>query len=263
MKQTHLPFIATILYALISSCSKSQTQQTFQPTPRVITEYQFENTTDRPLTFDIYQTRSDYNNDSNVYINFIVPAHTRHAISVDSIKENTVYFVDWYDSSFTYTNWGFRDSFTLFTPSNIDTAFSTKNVPIPNNVRLLFLNGHSAGTKWIAINAFGQSQNTLGYISIWNQYHNDKYCEFTFLKDYTSIERYYNTRTFDTTELILPYGTPQVNPIIIAYTLYNMIKSNFTSSAPWNYQYPATNSIDTILIRDLNNGTSFLSMIKM
>lgn len=209
MNVTKLLLTVASVSILATSCQQDQGVKQY--------DYTYTNKTGKDILIDIYPTLQDYNNNTNPYLKGVAVANggTYVIPSSDFVPEQK-YYVDWYSSDYTYTNWqnrqGFYDEFvTAFVPTFQSNWNKLESVN--DYARLVFLNGGAATeSKWVAVDGVAYpGGNYTEWADLPARY---KYRKMTFRKDF-SCALYYQS---DSSDIILndkrtfrtPYlGTPQ------------------------------------------------------
>jgi hypothetical protein len=150
-------------------------------------EYTYTNNTTKDIRVDLYKTLVDYNTQSNLYLSSIVPANGgTYVIPSSEFEANAKYYVDWYSSDYTYTNWqnrlGFFDEFnTGFIPTHQKNYNMLES--INDYARLVFMNGNGTESHWVAIDGVAYpGGNTTSWAELPESY---KYRKLSFYKDFS------------------------------------------------------------------------------
>ncbi|MBL7719556.1 MAG: hypothetical protein JNL72_12015 [Flavipsychrobacter sp.] len=179
-------------------------------------EYTYTNSTANDIRVDIYGSLEDYNNNRNLYMSGIATANGgTYVVPSSEFEANKQYYVDWYSSDYTYTNWQNRQGFyDEFSTGFIPTYQKNRNAlqSVTDYARLVFLDGgNGTETRWVAVDGVAYpGGNTTEWADLPENY---KYRKMTFRKDF-SCTLYYkdDAGLFRNSKLTFrnPYqGTPQ------------------------------------------------------
>ena len=107
----HLAGILFMTAISLTACHKYELQ--------TVSTYSFTNATGARITFDIYGSKADYNNNRNVTAKYYMEPGATQTISLNVLQ---TYWIDWYTSDYLFNNWAISDNGT--------TSFA----PFPNPI---------------------------------------------------------------------------------------------------------------------------------
>lgn len=139
------------------------------------------------LTFDIYRSRDDYNNNRNVVSTYrLMPNEDKE---IPSVQPNSKYYVDWYNDEYLVTNWIRNDvEFTSDENGVLDIGVFQQD---GHRIRLLLLEGNGTSSEWNAIDIVhvASPHSTYDWKNLAAYKKNKK---FVFYKDETVVYTYTN-----------------------------------------------------------------------
>lgn len=248
-----------VLLICLCACNKKSNSESID----TLTIY---NKFSQEMFVNIYATKERYNNNSNGY-KYVVPANGELAIRFNPFANDTSYFIDWYNSDFTITNWGKTESRFNPTGNNTDKYILELNnanaTSYTSASRAVWLNGTKTITRWKSVDVYGRGRNG-NLIPISNFLNDDqKFFEVDVRKDFTgSYRRILSNGKPYSEELIFTPGYLPLTDKAMLKTVRNepvvLLTSNF-STATTDY-YSASN--DTILAYMAIDTLTFFKMVR-
>jgi hypothetical protein len=229
-----------LLITLLHSCHKPEA------IPRQST-YTFRNETGRSVTFDLYHTGEDYNNERNRLQQYLIPAGGDQKI-VLNVGES--YWIDWYDAGYGYHNWqsGFNNASPEAELRSVAAIDDTRVISTltHDTIRSVILNGQTSGI-WRGTLASGGA--------------GDGSYQFIFRKDLSGEYTYTSPAGSVVTEPFLyspnGYGTQNGKMQRFTLAIRDIAYTSLFSAAcnMWNYS-PHTGR-DSMIVQPFDNSNQF------
>lgn len=249
-KIKHLLPIASIIL-LSTACNKN----TVGTSPD---EINFVNSSEKPVTVDIYSSLSDYGSNTNLLQRLIINGNANEKVSRDILKTGNAYYIDWYNDDYTITNW-YNDDYPQGAERvRFEPSAESKQYDIDKNFvgyhRVAFLNGNNTQTEWVATGAYLYSSST-GYVDKWNELSsNDRFKRIIIKKDFTANYTYRDSMGSEKTmplNFMVQYtesgfvdDVPYIEFKSGNNSIGNMIGGKLPTSTPPDYK---SNSTDTVM----------------
>lgn len=206
------------------------------------------------LTVQLYLTREDYYNNSNIVKTLVIPAGA-DSLEVE-LDSNTTYFYDAYTDDYSSSNWATWPVPTKSFKTDPRAVKYTISNP-PNAHRAILLPDNRSESKWVAVGSFTKAGNTWdtmsaaernknivlnrNQVAIYNDGEDTR--EFRFAVSVNTIAKgayYIEFFDADALELIHPqYEKPYMKGAGPISPEYNALKSNSSNN---NVQLPATDT---------------------
>ncbi len=248
-------FLLLILLVLYCSCRKENTVYT-------TSTFTLTNPYGEMIYADIYRTDDDYNRETKG-CRFAIPANTTITLIYPPFETGERYIVDWYNRSYTITNWSIStDTFVPTGAANDGYTIAYDANKYRNSARGVWLHG-SAETNWKTADVYGRGQNGT-YVSI-AQYltENQKYFALNVKKNGVAVIDRKDVNGQINTQYLFFQSTNSF-PVCTAYLNHPAnirvleMMSNFTIASTDNY----TPNTDTILVRTTTDTLTFYKLVR-